>query len=88
MKEPNLPPANIEAEEAILGAILFDPKAISQVEASLLPSAFYVAAHQEIYQTALKLYHQGNPTDFMAVSTYLADRDRLDQVGGTAKLAQ
>jgi replicative DNA helicase len=88
MKEPNLPPANIEAEEAILGGILFDPQAIFQVEASLVPSAFYVSAHQEIYQTALKLYHQGNPTDFMAVSTYLADRDRLNQVGGTAKLAQ
>ena len=88
MKEPNLPPANIEAEEAILGGILFDPKAISQVEPFLLPSAFYVSAHQEIYQTALKLYHQNSPTDFMAVSTYLADRDRLDKVGGTAKLAQ
>ena len=88
MKEPNLSPANIEAEEAILGGILFDPKAISQVEASLIPSAFYVSAHQEIFQTALKLYHQSNPTDFMAVSTYLVDRDRLDKVGGTAKLAQ
>ncbi len=88
MKEANLPPANIEAEEAILGGILFDPKAISRVEASLIPSAFYVSAHQEIYQTALKLYYQGNPTDFMAISTYLADRDRLDKVGGTAKLAQ
>ncbi|MEM7554618.1 MAG: replicative DNA helicase [Cyanobacteria bacterium P01_A01_bin.84] len=88
MKEANLPPANIEAEEAILGGILFNPKAISQVEISLLPSAFYVSAHQEIYQTALKLYHQSNPTDFMAISTYLADRDRLDKVGGTAKLAQ
>ncbi|PSB12563.1 replicative DNA helicase [Pleurocapsa sp. CCALA 161] len=88
MKEPNLPPANIEAEEAILGGILFDPQAIFQVEASLVPSAFYVSAHKEIYQTALKLYHQGNPTDFMAISTYLADRDRLDQVGGTAKLAK
>lgn len=88
MKEPNLPPANIEAEESILGGILFDPQAIFQVEASLLPSAFYVSAHQEIYQTMLKLHHQNNSTDFMAVSTYLADRDRLDQVGGTAKLAQ
>ena len=34
MSEANLPPANIEAEEAILGGILFDPRAIS-VEASL-----------------------------------------------------
>ena len=88
MKEPNLPPTNIEAEEAILGGILFDPQAISRVESSLLPDAFYVSAHQEIYQTALKLYHQSNPTDFMAISTYLADRGRLDRVGGTAKLAQ
>jgi replicative DNA helicase len=72
----------------LFSGILFDPQAISQVEASLVPSAFYVSAHQEIYQTALKLYHQGNPTDFMAISTYLAARDRLDQVGGTAKLAQ
>jgi replicative DNA helicase len=88
MKELNLPPVNIEAEEAILGGILFDPKAITHIEASLNPHAFYVPAHQKIYQTALKLYHQGNPTDFMAVSTYLADRDRLDQVGGTTKLAQ
>jgi len=88
VKEPNLPPANIEAEEAILGGILFDPQAISCVEGSLVPNAFYVSAHQEIYQTALKLYYQSNPTDFMAISTYLADRDRLEKVGGTAKLAQ
>lgn len=88
MTEPNLPPANIEAEEAILGGILFDPKAISYIEAKLNPKAFFVSSHQEIYQTALKLHHQGNPTDFMALSTYLDDRDRLDRVGGTAKLAQ
>lgn len=89
MNEPiNLPPANIEAEEAILGGILLDSRAISRIEAELNPQAFYVLAHQEIYQVALKLYHQGNPTDLMAVSGYLEDRDRLDKVGGMTKLAQ
>jgi replicative DNA helicase len=88
MNEPNLPPANIEAEEAILGGILFDPQAIFRIEAQLNPYAFYVSAHQEIYQAVLKLYHQGKPTDFITVSTYLSDRHRLDKVGGTAKLAQ
>jgi replicative DNA helicase len=68
MKEPNLPPANIEAEEAILGCILFDPQAIASVESSLTVSAFYVSTHQEIYQTMLKLYYQNSPTDFIAVS--------------------
>jgi replicative DNA helicase len=88
MNEPNLPPANIEAEEAILGGILFDPQAIIRIEAQLNPYAFYVSAHQEIYQVVLKLYHQGKPTDFITVSTYLSDSNRLDKVGGTAKLAQ
>ena len=88
MKELNLPPANIEAEEAILGGILFDPQAISKIEAVLNPQAFYSNAHQEIYQTCVQLCRQGKPTDFISVSTYLSDRDKLDKVGGTAKLAQ
>jgi replicative DNA helicase len=55
MKEPNLPPANIEAEEAILGGILFDPQAIFQVEASLLPSAFnQLESENPIYPTGIE----------------------------------
>ncbi|MGK7951721.1 MAG: replicative DNA helicase [Xenococcaceae cyanobacterium] len=84
----NLPPCCIEAEEAILGGILLDPEAIYRVEAQLHPQAFYVSAHQEIYQTALKLHRQGKPTDLMTVSISLADWDKLDRIGGTAKLAQ
>ena len=88
MSEANLPPANIEAEEAILGGILFDPQAIAKIEALLNPQAFYAIAHQEIYQTCLQLYRQGKPTDFISVITHLGDRNRLEKVGGTAKLAQ
>ena len=79
---------NIEAEEAILGGILFDPKAISVV-ASILPlEAFCIHAHQQIYQTALELYQKDKPTDFMGISTKLADHDLLEKVGGSAKLSQ
>ena len=73
MSEANLPPANIEAEEAILGGILFDPQAISRIEAILNPQAFYAIAHQEIYQTCLQLDRQGKSTDFISVSTHLSD---------------
>ncbi|GAB4547727.1 MAG: replicative DNA helicase [Pleurocapsa sp.] len=83
-----IPPANIEAEEAILGGILLDPNAMSRVEAELKIEAFYVQAHQEIYRAALTLYRQMKPTDFMAVTNYLGDRGLLEKVGGTAKLAQ
>ena len=84
----NLPPASIEAEEAILGGILFDPEAISRVAELVVKDAFYVKAHQEIYYAALSLNSKGKPTDFISVSTYLSDRDLLEQVGGTTKLAQ
>ena len=81
-------PANIEAEEAILGGILFDPMAMSRVEPDLRIEAFYLQSHQEIYRAALNLYRQRKPTDFMAISTYLSDRHLLDKVGGSSRLAQ
>jgi replicative DNA helicase len=81
-------PANIEAEEAILGGILFDPTAISRVEADLRIEAFYLQTHQEIYRAALTLYRQSKPTDLMAVATYLNDHCLLEKVGGTARLSQ
>lgn len=84
----NLPPASIEAEEAIIGGILFDPEAITRVAELVVKDAFYVKAHQEIYHAALTLHSKGKPTDFISLSTYLSDRDLLEQVGGTAKLAQ
>ena len=84
----NLPPASIEAEEAILGGILFDPEAITRVAELVVKDAFYVKAHQEIYYAALTLNSKGKPTDFISISTYLSDRDLLEGVGGTAKLAQ
>lgn len=84
----NLPPASIEAEEAILGGILFDPEAITRVGELVVKDAFYVKAHQEIYHAALSLNAKGKPTDFISVSTYLSDRNLLEGVGGTTKLAQ
>jgi replicative DNA helicase len=88
MTDNNLPPTNIEAEEAILGSILFDPNAISIVAATVPVEAFYVAAHQQIYRAVLELHGQDKLTDFMGVSTWLKDHKSLKGAGGTAKLSQ
>ena len=88
MSSNNLPPTNIEAEEAILGSILFDPSAMD-IAAPILPTeAFYVAAHQQIYKAALELYEVDKLTDLLSVSTWLKDHKSLTKAGGTAKLAQ
>lgn len=88
MTDKNLPPTNIEAEEAILGSILFDPSAINIAAPRMPIEAFYVAAHQQIYKAALDLHDKDKLTDFMGVSTWLKDHRSLTKAGGTAKLAQ
>ena len=83
-----LPPQNIEAEEAILGGILLDPEGISRVSDLLVPEAFYISAHKDIYQAAQKLHTQGKPTDLLSVMAWLTDHDLLTRIGGKNKLAQ
>lgn len=78
---------NIDAEEAILGAILLDPSAITQVADALPIAAFSLSGHQEIYKAALALHAGGKPTDLMSVSTWLRDRSFLDGIGGPGRLA-
>ncbi|MCC5602789.1 replicative DNA helicase [Nostoc favosum] len=82
-----LPPQNIEAEEAILGGILLDPEAISRVSDRLLPEAFYISAHKDIYQAAVRLHAQGKATDLLSVTSWLTDHEMLARIGGRNKLA-
>jgi len=88
LSDQSLPPQNVEAEESILGGILLDPEAIARVAEIIPAEAFYLQAHQTIYRGAIALQTQGKPTDLMNLSTWLADQELLDKVGGKAKLAQ
>lgn len=82
----SLPPQNIEAEEIILGSLLFDPNAMGKIIDILPLEAFYVNAHRHIYEAARNLYFQGQPIDLMTVSTWLNDHNLLDKIGGTPKI--
>ncbi len=84
----HLPPQNIEAEEAILGGILLDPEAINRVTELLRPEFFAIHAHQIIYQAMWQLYSQGKATDLMTVTSWLADNNQLEKIGGQLKIAQ
>ncbi|MBD6620840.1 helicase DnaB [Komarekiella sp. 'clone 1'] len=85
--QDRLPPQNIEAEENILGGIMLDPEAISRISDLLIPEAFYVNAHKDIYTAAIKLHAQGKPTDILYLATWLADNGLLERIGGRNKLA-
>ena len=83
-----IPPQNIEVEEAILGGILLDPEAIGRVAEKLIPEAFYIPTHTDIYQAALALNSQGKPTDLLTLTDWLIDQKQLEKIGGQAKLIQ
>ncbi|MGL4498569.1 MAG: DnaB-like helicase N-terminal domain-containing protein [Planktothrix sp.] len=83
-----LPPQNIEAEEAILGGILLDPEALERIITVLEPSDFSLRNHQTIYHACVALKSQDKPTDLMTVASYLSDKGLLESVGGQLKLSQ
>lgn len=88
ISDRSLPPQNVEAEESILGGILLDPQAMSRIVDFLVPDAFYVRTHQEIYRAAIALNAKGQPTDLMTVSSWLQDNHHLEEIGGIPRLGQ
>ncbi|MCL7451519.1 MAG: replicative DNA helicase [Anaerolineae bacterium] len=81
-KIERLPPQNMEAEEAVLGALLIDPDAIIRVATILKPGDFYREKNGWIYDATLALHERREPIDFLTVCDELERREQLDQVGG------
>ena len=79
-------PQNLEAEEAVLGALLIDPDAILPVATFLRASDFHVQRHGSIYQAMLDLHERHQPADLVTLTDELERRDQLAAVGGSALL--
>ena len=83
--EPGMP-ANIEAEEAVLGSILIDPGAILRVVPRLRPEDFYVDRHKWIFDAILKVHERGDAVDVLTLSDQLSRDGHLEEVGGLSAL--
>ena len=81
------PPANPEAEQSVLGAILVRPEVLDRVADLIEPADFYREAHGRIFQAMLDLYGRGEPVDLVTVTALLKERDQLEGVGGPVFLA-
>jgi replicative DNA helicase len=76
------PPHNLEAEEAVLGAMLTSGRLLPEVAAVLEEADFYRPAHRTIWRALLRLSDRGQPTDPVTVLGELADSRELADVGG------
>ncbi len=79
-------PSNPDAEQAVLGALLLDPDAITRVASFLHPRDFYLEKHAWIYEAILDLHDRREPIDFLSVVSILEQREKLSSVGGSAYL--
>ncbi|MCM3886118.1 replicative DNA helicase [Frankia sp. R82] len=83
----HVPPRDLNAEQATLGAMTMSKDAVGDV-AEIVRSGhdFYRPAHQTIYDTIVNLYNRGEPVDVIAVAAELSRRGELDRVGGPGYL--
>ncbi len=83
-----IPPHNLDAERAVLGAILLEGReALPRVVEVLRPPDFYTEAHRAIYYAMQNLFDRGEPVDLLTLQEELRRTDQLALVGGPAALA-
>lgn len=83
-----IPPQALDYEEAVLGAIMVEKDALTEVIDILKPESFYKDAHQKIYGAIQGLFQRSEPIDLLTVKTALEKEGNLEMVGGPAYIAQ
>lgn len=79
-----MPPQNIEAEQAVLGAMLISKEAIAEAAQILNPVDFYREAHRIVYEAMLDLSNKNQAVDNLTVIEQLNKAGLLEKVGGIA----
>ena len=77
-----VPPSNIDAERAVLGAMMTKQESIPEVNQIVKAGDFYRKDHRLMYETIMDLVNAGEPTDLITVTEALRKTKRLDDVGG------
>jgi replicative DNA helicase len=80
-------PHNLEAEQALLGALLIDNRVQEKIGDFLLPEHFYAPQHQRIYDAIKTLTDRGQIADPVTLRSYFETDKGLEDVGGADYLA-
>jgi len=83
-----VPPQNLDAEESVLGGVLFDTHALDRVIEVLSVEDFYRESHRKIFRAMLALSEKTEPIDLITLSDILKARGELQDIGGATYLAE
>lgn len=83
-----LPPNDVGAERALLGAFLIDPEIVDSYSPKLEPDDFYFDANRRIFAALAELQNEGIGADIVVLLDKLRNNGELDAVGGEAAIAE
>ena len=83
-----LPPQAVDLEEAVLGALMLEKDALTNVIDILRPESFYKETHKEIYQAIYDLFQASEPIDILTVTSQLRKTGKIEIVGGPYYITQ
>ena len=83
----NQPPQALDVEEAVIGAMLFEPNCVDDAVEELTPSCFYSEKNRMIYEAVVSLVNEHSPVDLLTVTQKLNAQGNLEVVGGAVVLA-
>lgn len=86
--EGRIPPQNLEAEQAVLGAILLETEALITAMELIRAEDFYSVAHQRIFEAMTDLNDDNQPLDLVTLTARLQDKNQLEEIGGVTYLAR
>ncbi len=83
-----MPPQDLEAEMAVLGALMLDGTVMPQLADILVPDDFYRENHSSIYSAVCDLFSQVAPIDVRSVGSRLKEKQQLEKIGGHSYLTE
>ncbi len=83
-----VPPNDVEAEKAVLSAIMLDNSVVYTIYQLLRAEDFYHPSHQILFQSMIELGDKNQPVDVTVLADYLKSNSMLEQIGGLATLAE
>jgi len=84
----DVPPQNIEAEQAVLGSLLIDKDAIVKVADILKSEDFYQEKHEIIFKAMLDVYEARDPIDLVTLKERLEKAKQIESIGGASYLSE
>ena len=82
-----MPPASVEAEQAVLGAMLLKPDAVTTAAEELTADDFYRETHRLIFEAMMELKERTEPVDLVTLTEQLKKADKLAKIGGIPALS-